>query len=249
MVTTLKQILASTQQLDGVSYFDGEGAIFLAAAVSDYGRDYMVPGVPDPNGLRSEINIGVAIDAIYSGRLKLDAAAKRRLTELTKSHPDLPLRTIEEFGHFSYRDPREEFERAFDPLGEYTDLPQRNLSQLVRAHFKTMSKLLKRMLTVPGFLGDSGDRLNGLELRYFDRRYIAPRGTYYNETGSFIYYFFDEENHLVSWKTGLEKTFVREARYTLAGGTVKGQDSYPGQVSSTMLTRAKFFDHAAGDIL
>lgn len=250
MATILEEILTPSSEVDGVRYFNGEDVIMLAAALSDFGRDYMIQGAPDSQGEPTEHSIGRAVTAVYAGELQPEPSTELRLKELMANHPELPLKVIEAFGNFSYWESRGKGgTRYFDPLGEYLDLPESAIGALVSAHFSTLRRTIRGILATEGFVGEPKGRLNGLELRFFDSKLIQSQGYYGQPSGFFIYYFFDLEGHLVGWKTGIETSFVRDAIYTLIGGSVKAHDSYPGRQPSTMLTRAKFFDNLAGDIL
>jgi len=245
MVTTiLEQIIQPTQEIDGVRYFDGEGAFLLSAALSDFGRDYEVYA-PVPGSDFSTLQKPSKVMAeIYAGRwapVELEA----RLLRLKEEFPMLPFAAASESTRsFEYTDPRVDGGiRYYDPLSEYTDLPEEAVARLGAAHYSIIRKLLKKMMTTPGFVGTVGQRLNGLDLNYFDSQYFSPTGNYPGDSGSYIYHFFDGEGHAVAWKTGKSVEFIRDGLYTIIGGTVKAHDSYPGQPPKTMLTRAKFFDH------
>lgn len=249
MVTTiLEQIIQPTQEIDGVRYFDGEKALLLAAALSDFGRDYEVYAPMGGSSFSSRQKPSKAVAEIYAGRW-VPTELEDRLKRLKEEFSMLPLAAASENSRsFEYAEPRIGGElRYYDPLSEYTDLPEDAVVRLGAAHYSIIRKLLKRMMTTTGFLGTVGGKLNGLDLKYFDSQYINPTGSYPGDTGSYIYHFFDEEGHAVAWKTGKSVNFTRDGVYTVIGGTVKAHDSYPGQPPKTMLTRAKFFDHGTND--
>lgn len=250
MATILEQILTSTEEIDGVRYFNGENVLFLAAAVSDFGRDYMIPGPEDKYGEHPALKLGDALSAIYAGELKPAEEIEARLKTLKRDFADLPALVAGEFDRFEYLDPRKgEVELVFDPLGEHRDIPERYIGRLAGSHYSTLKRIYKKLAVTPGFVGEPKGRLNGWDVRFFDSQWIGSRGTGPYDGGFFLYYFLDLDGHLIAWKTGIEKPFVRDALYTLAGGSVKAHDSYPGQQPKTLLTRAKFFDHSADDIL
>jgi len=251
--TILKRILTSTEEIDGVRYFNGEDAILLAAAVSDFGRDYMI-SVPTASGDSfQDVKLGTAIAALYSGELKPGPELEDRLQILERDFPNLAARAVEKFngtGGFEYFEPRDGEEKSsFSPFGARADLPEKYIGRLGAAHHSTLRKMLKEGLATPGFVGEVGGRLNGLELRFFDSQWFSPRGRNAYDSGFYFYYFMDTEGHLLAWKTGISVDFKRGGTYTLVGGSVKAHDSYPGQQPKTLLTRAKFFDNEAGDML
>lgn len=240
----LEQIIKPTQEINGIRYFNGEGALFLAAALSDFGRDYEIYAPVTGSDFSTRQKPSKATAEIYAGRWT-PVELEDRLKRLKQDFPRLALMAAGENSHsFEYTDPRVEGEISYyDPLSGYTDLPEDAVVRIGAAHYSILRKLLKRMMTAPGFLGRVGERLNGLDLTYFDYQYISPRGNYPGDVGSYIYHFFDEDKHAVAWKTGKSVDFKRDGLYTVIGGSVKAHDSYPGQPPKTMLTRAKFFDH------
>lgn len=248
MATTILQgILKPTQELDGVRYFDGEGTILLAAAVSDFGRDYMID-TPANSNYDREVKLGIAIEEIYAGRWIPGPEIEARLQKLTVNFPQFALQVIEGFGGFYYRDPRHgEEDVVLDPLSDRTDLPEKFIGRLGGAHYSTIRKIYRKLVVNPSFLGEVKGRLNGLELSYFETQYIQPQGGSYYDQGFYLHYFFGPESELVAWKTGIPSNFIREGHYTIVGGSVKAHDSYPGQPPKTLISRAKFFDHQTGD--
>jgi len=247
---TLADILRPSQELNGVRYFNGEAAILLGAAVSDLGRDYDIPVPVTGTDWSNDEKINKVIEAIYAGVKKLDEETlESRLLLIQDRIPELGREVLEAEGHFYYNDSRDEpaTERVFDPRGEYSDLPEKFVGRLVSKHFTTMSKLIRGSLVTPRYVGEVGERVNGLELTYFNRRYFSPRGYYPHETGVFIYDFLDEEGHLVVWKTGKDVEFERGGSYTVIGGTVKAHDRYRDEPPKTVLTRAKFHNNRTND--
>lgn len=242
----LEGILKPSQELDGIRYYNGEDVILLAAAVSDFGRDYYVQ---DPSGSsREPISIGDAILTIYSGDVVPDPELEVRLKRILEDFPELPLMAIEAFGKFSYEDPREPgAEIIFDPLGKHLDIPQRFLGRLAGAHHSAMKRILKELMATDGFVGEIKGRINGLDLRYFESQLITPRGNGPYDSSFYLHYFYDEEGHLLAWKTGMVPHFLRDGLYTVIGGSVKAHDRYPGQPPKTVISRAKFFDHSTGE--
>ncbi len=251
MVTTLQDVFTPSQTVDGVDYFLGEPLIYFGAALSDYGRDYEIEvqlkGVEYPTKLK----LGQAIEAIQSGSWVPGPEVMERYAAIEAEYPGLPLRTIEDFGFFTYLDPRStepDGQRAFDPLGEYDDLPGEFIGRLPAAHFGTMRKLIQHGLAEGGYIGEVGEKLNGLELRYFDRQFVPSRDQVYGrDTSFYLYFFYTEEKNLLAWKTGIDSKFQRDGIYTLVGGKVSRHDSYKDFPPKTMLTRAKFFDHSTGE--
>ncbi len=248
MAITLASTLKPTQELDGIRYFDAESVLLLGAAVSDLGRDYNVLSPADSYGISSSVKLGDAVEAIYAGRWPGGDELQERIDRIEQELPGLILATIGAFGRFSYRDPRTgDSEHVFDPNGELTDIPEFIVGRFAGAHFSTLQKIALKLLTTDGFLGEVGEKLNGLELRYWNRRRVEGRGRGPYDLGFYLYFFLDTEAHLFAWKTGIDTKFQRDGRYSLIGGRVKAHDSYPGQPSKTLLTRAKFFDHQTGD--
>lgn len=251
MVTTLQDIFTPTQTLNGVDYFLGEPLIYLGAAISDYGRDYEVEVQLKNVEYPTKLKLSQAIEAIQSGIWTPGPELMERYAAIEGAYPGLPLQTIEKFGFFTYDDPRYDADtrhRSFDPLGPEKDLPGEFLGRLAAAHFGTMRKLIQHGLAEGGFIGEVGGKLNGLDLRYFDRQFVASRDRLYNrDTSFYLYFFYTEEKNLLAWKTGIDSKFERDALYTLIGGSVKAHDSYSDFPPKTMLTRAKFFDHSTGD--
>lgn len=248
MATTLASILKPTQELDGIRYFDAESVLLLGAAVSDLGRDYDVLSPADSDGISSTVKLGTAVDAIYAGRWSAGDELQERIDRIENELPLLIPATIGAFGRFSYRDPRiGESEQLFDPQGELTDIPEFIVGRFAGAHFSTLQKTALKFLATDDFLGEVGEKLNGLELRYWNRRRVEGRGRGPYDLGFYLYFFLDTEGHLFAWKTGIDTRFERDGRYSLIGGRVKAHDSYPGQPPKTLLTRAKFFDHQTSE--
>lgn len=248
MATTLEDILKPTQELDGVRYFDAESVLMLGAAVSDIGRDYEVFSPVDEYGISSTVKLGAAVERIFSGDWPAAEELQERIDRIEAELPGLIGATLGAFGRFSYRDPRvEASEHVFDPNGELTDIPEFIVGRFAGAHFSTLQKISMKLLVTEGFVGEIGAKLNGLELRYWNRRRVEGRGRGPYDLGFYLYFFLDTQGHLLAWKTGIDTRFERDGRYSLIGGRVKAHDSYPGQPSKTLLTRAKFFDHQTSD--
>ena len=247
MSTLLENILQATQSLNGDSYFDGEDVILLAMAVSDLGRDYTVELAQTEESMR----VGEAVRRAFSGEWVPGAEIEERLRVLKDDYSQLPLKAIEDLGGFYYIDPRTSSgeEMVFDPLGQYSDLPLRFIDRFVSAHFSKAKGIYLKLRTENSFLGEINGKLNGTELYYFDSRWISGGNRGPHDQGFFLHSFFDAENHLVVWKTGKESSFLRDQCYTVVGGSVKNHDRYRDFPPKTVLTRAKFFDHKAGDML
>lgn len=247
MATNLLSMLKPTQELDGVRYFDAESVILLGAALSDLGRDYDVAGPRDEHGFSHSVKIGSAVESTLNGQWPTDSDLQERIDRIEKDLPGLAPATISGFGRFSYRDPRIGEEEVFDPQGAFTDIPEHIAGRFAGAHFSTLQKIVMKLLITEGFVGEIGEKLNGHDLRYWNRRRVEGRGLNQFDMGFYLYFFFDTEGHLFAWKTGIDTRFQRDGLYALTGGRVKAHDSYPGQPSKTLLTRAKFFDYQTGD--
>lgn len=245
MTTILEQVIQPTTVVGDIRYYSGESLILLAAAFSDFGRDYDVDVTKKDGELRC-LKISAAIEKLCAGELVVTPEVEKRVEKLLETTPELPMKTVQDFGEFTYYDPRVKSMNVFDPLSELIDLPDGIVSKFVAAHYSTMSKTYKKLIVKSEFIGEVNGRLNGLDVHYFDSQYISFRGQGAYSDGFYIHNFLDEENHLVAWKTGKAGIFQRDELYTIVGGSIKAHDSYPGQPKKTLLTRAKFFEHQTG---
>jgi len=245
---TLEKIIEPTEVIDGIRYFDSQGAILLGLALSDYGRDYeiSIPVPGDSFGRREKIN--KVIEAVYAGSLTPEDEALERLETIQELADGVSLQVLENGrGEFSYLDARHpESETIFDPRRELT-IPEGVVGRIVSKHFSEARRTVQRRIFSDKFLGEVGGRLNGTDLRFFSQSYQSPRGYYPNETGTYFYNFLDSENRLVTWRTGKQLEFQRRRVYTVIGGAVKAHDSYPGYPKRTVLVRAKFYDTETND--
>lgn len=245
---TLEKIIEPAAVIDGIRYFDSQGAILLGLAISDFGRDYEVniPVPGDSFGRMEKIN--KVIESIYAGKLTPDAESLERLETIQQLADGVSLQILEnDGGAFSYLDARHpEAETIFDPRRELT-VPESVVGRLVSKHFSGARKILQRRLFSDEFLGEVGGKLNGTDLRFFSQSYKSPRGYYPNETGTYFYNFLDNEKRLVTWRTGKALEFQRNRIYTVIAGAVKAHDRYPGYPNRTVLVRAKFYDTETND--
>jgi len=245
---TLGKIIEPTAVIDGIRYFDSQGAILLGIAVSDYGRDYEIniPLPGDSFGRMEKIN--KVIEAIYAGNLTPDDEALERLKTVQELADGVSLQILESgVGTFSYLDARDpESETIFDPRRELT-IPEAVVGRIVSKHFSESRRTVQRRIFSDKFLGEVGGKLNGTDLKFHSQSYQSPRGYYAHETGTYFYNFLDGERRLVTWRTGKQVDFQRNRIYTVIGGAVKAHDSYPGYPNRTVLVRAKFYDTETND--
>lgn len=248
-VTFLQDCLTPTYEVSGIRYFDAEKIIVLATAISDFGRDYYIDnpnGTPETGKTRK---LATAIEKLCSHDWELPNADNKILTILSEM-PQLAYTVLKSFDHFTYYDQRDGNSadyRTFDiDDSAHRDIPEDVIGRFAAAHFSSIKREYLKLRTNSEFIGEIKGKLNGLELAFFDSQAISPRNTYYDST-FYLHQFFDADNHLVVWKSGINAKFEREGKYTLIGGSVKAHDSYQKDAKKTIITRARFFDHQTGE--
>lgn len=242
--TFLTDHLTPSFTLDGVRYFNAEKVIVLAAALSDFGRDYHVQ---HPVEVGYQRKISTVVELAYDGKWAF-SEVEDRISEILSSMPQFAYTVLTLFSRFRYTDLRDtNKERLFDINNpEFRDIPENIIGRFAAAHFSTIQRVYVNLKSKDEFVGEVKGKLNGLDLTFFNHRYFEPNGAYYNDPGTHLYYFFDTANHLVIWKTSVSVKFERGGQYTLIGGTVKTHDYYK-EAKKTVITRARFFDHQTGE--
>lgn len=245
----LQDCLTPSLVLDGVRYFEAEKVIVLAAAISDFGRDYYIN---NPNGTLEtgkERKIATAMENLYSKVWELPEA-NAKIFAIISETPQLAYTILKSFGRFTYFDQRDENSndyRTFDiDNNDHRLIPEDIIGRFAAAHYSSIKREYLNLRTNSEFIGEIKGKLNGLDLTFFNSQAITPRNSYYDSV-FYLHQFFDADNHLVVWKSGIDAKFEREGKYTLIGGSVKAHDSYQENAKKTIITRARFFDHQTGE--